>query len=140
MTFRYFAYGSNMWEPRMHQRCPSARLVGTDVLLGWAARYDKPSTDGSAKLNIRPSATSSVSGVVYEIDTTERARLDAAEPAYTAIETAVGLTFAYLGTPTTAAAYDWYVAIVEAGAIAHGLPPPPAPRALSSQGRPPLQA
>jgi gamma-glutamylcyclotransferase len=122
--FRYLAYGSNMWPPRMRGRCPSARVVGTVTLHGWRAVYDKPSRDGSAKLNIRPDAAASVQGVVYVVADHERTRLDAAEPGYAAIETPVGLTFVYEGAPVTVPPYDWYVELVEAGAREHGLTPP----------------
>ena len=121
MTFRYFAYGSNMHTPRMQERCPTARPLGTAVLRGWAAVYDKPSTDGSAKRNIRPSAGGEVRGVVYEIEGYDRPALDAAEPGYAPIDTPLGLTYAYEGKPTAALPADWYLAVVEAGARAHGL-------------------
>ena len=124
VTFRYFAYGSNMYTPRMRERCPSARLVGTATLPGWRTVYDKPSADGSAKLNIRPSAGDEVRGVVYEIADHERAALDAAEPRYTPMDTAHGLAYVYEGEPALAPAADWYVAIVEAGARSHGLDHP----------------
>ena len=92
MTFRYFAYGSNMWTPRMQARCPSARVVKTAVLGGWRAVYDKPSVDGSAKLNIRPDPIGAVSGVVYEVDPLERDLLDRAEPRKRAITNSVALS------------------------------------------------
>lgn len=124
MPFRYFAYGSNLWMPRMRERCPSARVVGPSLLHGWTAVCDKPSTDGSAKLNIRPDADGAVAGVVYQIDDAERPRLDAAEPRYRAIETPAGLAYAYDGPPTLARPHDWYVDLVVAGARSHGLEPP----------------
>ena len=128
MTFRYLAYGSNMRSPRMRERCPSARVIGTATLSGWRATHDKPSRDGSAKLNIRPEPSSAVAGVVYTVADADRARLDAAEPGYVAIETPVGLTYTYEGEPATVPPYDWYVELVEAGAREHGLTPPRAPR------------
>jgi len=127
MRFRYFAYGSNMWTPRMQGRCPSARAIDTALLHGWRAVYDKPSVDGSAKLNIRPDAERSVAGVVYEIDLGERDLLDRAEPRYRPITTPVGLTYAYEGEATPEPPFGWYVDLVEAGARAHGLEPPVAP-------------
>jgi hypothetical protein len=127
MTFRYFAYGSNMWTPRMQARCPSARVVDTAVLRGWRAVFDKPSMDGSAKLNIRPDPPGSVPGVVYEIDRGERELLDRAEPAYRPIATPVGLTYAYEGEATSWPPFAWYVDLVVAGARSHGLEPPPPP-------------
>ena len=130
VTFRYFAYGSNMWQPRMRQRCPSARFVATATLRGWTASYDKPSTDGSAKLNIRPAPACAVAGVIYQIEDHERTQLDAAEPAYTPVDTPVGLAYAYGGEPATVPPADWYVELVEAGARSHGLPAPPPLRSV----------
>lgn len=82
MSFDYFAYGSNLWPPQMRSRCPSAVVVGTGELRGWAAVYDKPSTDGSAKLNLRSSETGATPGVVYRIDDDEAPALARAEPGY----------------------------------------------------------
>ena len=95
---------------------------------GGQAVYDKPGVDGSAKLNIRSTASASVTGVIYEIEDKERARLDAAEPAYTPIEMPLGLTYAYEGEPATTPPAVWYVDIVEAGARSHGLEAPRAER------------
>jgi ribosomal protein S18 acetylase RimI-like enzyme len=126
MSFRYFAYGSNLWVPQMRSRCSSARPVRTAVLEGWDLAYDKPSTDGSAKLNIRPAPGGSVHGVVYELSDDDRPVLDAAEPLYTPIEVTVGdetaLTYTYEGGHSDRNPYDWYVSIVRAGADSHGLP------------------
>jgi hypothetical protein len=101
--------------------------VGIATLVGWRTAYDKPSLDGSAKLNIRRDPAGTVSGVVYEIAATDRGHLDAAEAGYRAIDTAVGLAYAYLGQPATVPPFGWYVDLVEAGARVHGLTPPPAP-------------
>jgi ribosomal protein S18 acetylase RimI-like enzyme len=124
VTFRYFAYGSNLWLPRMTSRCPSARPVGTATLEGWVPVYDKPSVDGSAKLNIRADRDGVTAGVIYELDESDRPRLDAAEPGYDPIETSVGLTYAYRGEPATILPHDWYVATVARGAASHGIPTP----------------
>lgn len=125
LSFRYFAYGSNLWLPQIRSRCSSARQVGVATLEGWRVVYDKPSSDGSAKLNIRPEAGNSTAGVVYEIDETERQALDESEPLYTPTEIHVDgmatLTFAYGGEPTALRPYDWYVAMTVAGAHSHGL-------------------
>ena len=127
MTFRYFAYGSNMLTSRMQARCPSARIIGTAVLAGWRAVYDKPSVDGSAKLNIRANEAGVVVGVVYEIEDAERDGLAAVEQGYTPIDTSVGLAYAYEGQASSSLPYDWYVAMVEEGAYAHGIRSPERP-------------
>jgi gamma-glutamylcyclotransferase len=126
MSFRYFAYGSNLLTSRMRSRCPSAKVVGTAVLDGWAAVYDKPSTDGSAKLNIRPEPSGSVHGVVYEVDDVERTALDEAEPRYTPVFLDIDgeptLTYTYEDEPHRVPPYDWYVDMVLTGARLHGVP------------------
>lgn len=125
MSFLYFAYGSNLWPPQMRSRCPSATAVGTAAIEGWRLVYDKPSTDGSAKLNIRPDPTGRVEGMVYQIEDDEREALDRAEPLYTPTEVDVGeypaLTYHYEGEPTDATPYDWYVAVARLGAASLGL-------------------
>ena len=124
MTFLYFAYGSNMWLPRIKGRCPSAAVIGPGRLTGWNTVYDKPSVDGSAKLNIRPREDSAVDGVVFEIETSDRRALDMAEPGYEPITVDVGgrkaLTYTWTGEPFTSPPYEWYVSMVEAGARTHG--------------------
>lgn len=125
MSFRYFAYGSNLWTPQMRSRCPSAVPLGTATVEGWRIAYDKPSTDGSAKLNIRPHPAGMVEGVVYRIDDNERDRLDAAEPRYTPLMVEIGgqptLTYVYEGEPSAAAPYEWYVDVARLGAATHGI-------------------
>lgn len=125
MSFRYFAYGSNLWTPQMRSRCPSAVPLGTATVEGWRLTYDKPSTDGSAKLNIRPAPRGVVEGVVYRIDDDDRAALDTAEPRYTAVSVEVAghptLVYSYEGTPASTGPYDWYVAMARLGAASHGI-------------------
>jgi ribosomal protein S18 acetylase RimI-like enzyme len=88
--------------------------------------YDKPSTDGSAKLNIRPIPGAFTTGVVYEIDDSGRRALDEAEPRCRAASVSISgretLTYTYEGEPTRAMPYDWYVATVIAGARRHEIP------------------
>ncbi len=126
MTFLYFAYGSNTWLPRLISRCPSARLIGQAHLDGYQALYDKPSIDGSSKLNIRPAASERVHGVVFEIDADEQTLLDNAEPLYRPIEVETSLgscrTYSYEGEPFNQLPYDWYVATVTLGLGSHGAP------------------
>jgi len=109
----------------MRSRCPSATAVGTGVIEGWRLTYDKPSTDGSAKLNIRPDPTGRVEGMVYQIEDGERQALDQAEPLYTPIEVGINgtptLTYHYQGEPIDAPPYDWYVSVARLGAASLGL-------------------
>ena len=129
-SFRYFAYGSNLYEPRMRSRCPSARLVGLGRLSDFCLVYDKPSKDGSAKLNLRAVLGETVLGVIYEIALSERPGLDGFEGGYTPIQVSVqrgeqpvdALTYQYVGAPSNRGPFEWYVALVVKGAREHGLP------------------
>lgn len=125
MSFRYFAYGSNLWPPHLRSRCPSATPIGPATLSGWRRFCDKPSADGSSKFNIRPEGGSVVRGVLYQVEDGERHALDQAEPLYTPlvveVDGAEALTYSYEGEPHTGPPYDWYVAIAVAGARAHGI-------------------
>ena len=116
-----------MWLSQLWGRCPSARPIGPAQVSGWRAVYDKPSVDGSAKLNIRPAEGSVVEGVLFDIDDSDRAALDRAEPRYDpiGIEVAGGeaLTYTWTGEAFTEPPYDWYVSMVEAGAKSHGVKP-----------------
>jgi ribosomal protein S18 acetylase RimI-like enzyme len=125
VTFRYFAYGSNLWVPHMRSRCPSATPVATATIRGWQVTYDKPSGDGSAKLNIRRDPGAAAPGVIYDIEEGERPALDAAEPGYTPLIVTVDgqsvLTYSFEGKPHPGLPYDWYVATAVLGASSHGL-------------------
>jgi len=124
-TFRYFAYGSNLWLPQIRSRCPSAKVIGAATLEGWSVVCDKPSQDGSAKLNIRADPSGAAQGVIYEIDESDRRALDASEPEYVPIVLEVDgspvMTYTYEGDPHTPPPYDWYMAMARSGALSHGL-------------------
>ena len=130
MAFAYFAYGSNLWLPRMRSRCPSAVAIAPARLDGWVVRYAKPGRDGTAKLDIEERPAGSVRGVVYAIDDGDRGALDAAEPGYLAIEVSVAtdagdlstLTYRWPGAATSAPPAAWYRSMVMAGARDHRLP------------------
>lgn len=130
-AFLYFAYGSNLWPPRIMERCPSARERGAARLEGWRAVYDKPSVDGSSKLNLRPDAVGVVHGALYEISDDHRDSLDLAEPGYQPVFVDVvtveaapirALTYVWTGDAHDLGPYDWYVEMVVRGARHHGLP------------------
>ena len=132
MSFTYFAYGSNLWTPQMRSRCPSATPIGTARLLDWTICYNKPSVDGSAKLNVVPAEHYPVDGVLYEIADEDHKALDAAEPGYDRIAVSVvaadgstveALTYQWTGPPTSTLPYDWYVETAKAGARQNGLEP-----------------
>jgi gamma-glutamylcyclotransferase (GGCT)/AIG2-like uncharacterized protein YtfP len=138
-TFTYFAYGSNMLDERLSHRtrCPSARVLGTGVAAGWRLGFVKRGADGSGKATLlrSPRASDRVHGVLFEIDLAERDTLDRVEgPDYErlddlAVERDGGVhtqASVYVARPgaidPTLVAFDWYRALVIAGARRHGLP------------------
>lgn len=135
MTFLYFAYGSNMLPARLMDRCPSARSVGVGIARNLALEFSKASKDGSGKATLVAAEGSRVPGVIFEIDLAERSDLDRheglgsgyrREDALLIDDVARGgiaRTSSYLGTSLDAQLkpFDWYLAIVIAGAHHHGL-------------------
>ena len=139
-TFLYFAYGSNMLVPRMQRRCPSARMIGRASVAGYRLVWDKAGRDGSGKAGMIPDPEHLVEGVLFEIALEERGKLDVFEdavgddPGYRPAEDltldgdARGVLRALTYLPVAARRspgllpYDWYKALVVAGAVQHALP------------------
>lgn len=142
-TFTYFAYGSNMLDERLSHRtrCPSARVLGAGSAAGWRLGFVKRGADGSGKATMLRSARASdrVHGVLFTIDLTERAGLDRVEgPDYERLDDLAVARVGDEGAPVTVeacvyvarpsaidatlVAFDWYRALVIAGARRHGLP------------------
>jgi cation transport regulator ChaC len=134
--FLNFAYGSNMLTARLRERVSSAHPVGTARLPGFSLRWHKVSVDGSGKCDVVEDATpgACVWGVVFAVESAQKDSLDKAEGlgnGYGSREVSVilgGATLAaqaYVATRTNAAylPYDWYKALVVAGAREHDLPP-----------------
>ena len=136
MEFRYFAYGSNMLRERLTSRCPSANVVGIAKVSEYVLEFSKPSVDGSGKANLRWTASAGdwSIGLVFQVSETERGKLDQAEgPGY---ERRDGFAVELLDSRTRLDTscyiakemdggrrpYDWYLALVIAGARQHKLP------------------
>lgn len=79
--FAYFAYGSNMSEPRLGSRVRWFRPVAIATLNGYRLTFDKVSVDGSGKCDCEHTGVAGhrVWGVVFAIDVGEQAALDKAE-------------------------------------------------------------
>lgn len=88
---RYFAYGSNMFLPKLHAVTPSAVFYATGFLSGHVLRFNKRSTDGSGKANIIPTGNNDdrVWGVIFVIDDEEGDDLTASEVGYAPVEVQV---------------------------------------------------
>lgn len=139
-TFLYFAYGSNMLTERLHKRCPSARPLGNAVAEGFSLSFSKRSKDGSGKAMLvkTDEVTQTAYGVLFEISQNERTKLDKAEgegkgykrdDAFRVVRIADGkeLTIStYQASPQVCdkglVPYDWYHALILAGALQHHLP------------------
>lgn len=134
-TILNFAYGSNMLIRRLQERAPSARPVATGVLRGHALRWHKVGRDRSGKCDIFATGNDhdAVHGVVYRLSMRDKPALDAAEglgagydEKEVGIDTAEGTVQAYVYYAThidpAAVPFDWYKALVVAGAQQHSLP------------------
>jgi hypothetical protein len=137
-TFKYFAYGSNMLTERLRERCKSAKAIGVAVVFGHRLEFSKRSRDGSGKATIVRSDKSEehVFGVVFEVTISERAALDNVEgvgSGYKRIDDLLArlhqggeimraATYVATDVDRTLQPYDWYRALVVAGAHQHKLP------------------
>lgn len=133
-SFLYFAYGSNMLTERLRARCPSAQPVGTALAANHALDFVKESVDRSGKATLVRRDGVNRYGVLFEIDDRDLPALDAAEgsgysriDAFAVLPTGSGSqaeAATYMGKRTTPGLrpYDWYLALVIAGAIQHGVP------------------
>ena len=76
----YFAYGSNMDEPQMQDRCPDSRFVGIALLDGYRlgyTRFSKKRNGGVADIVSAPG--NSVWGLVYKLTPQDLELLDSFE-------------------------------------------------------------
>ncbi len=139
-VFRYFSYGSNMLVERLLARCPSAKLLGVAKARGYELKFSKKSKDGSGKA--MPFATKQagavIHGVLFDISKDELKALDRAkrcgygydrtpdfsvylidEAAPVEVTTYVANAgYIYPGLQP----FDWYLALVIAGAQQHDFP------------------
>lgn len=134
-TIRYFAYGPNLLRERLLARCTGVIRVGRAALPDSRLRFDKASLDGSGKCAFESAAGEVVCGVLRDLPEEQLPALNLAEGtddgykrcvvevtpegggmievlAYRALER-------WVGVPP----YDWYLALVIAGAQQQGLPP-----------------
>src|SRR3989344_5491085 len=133
-TFIYFAYGSNMLTERLRARCPSAEIIGTANAHGYKICFEKKSKDGSGKATlIRPKNDSDiVHGVLFRINKSELPELDDAEGKDYRREDEFSVissdgkvyTTTYIAKKNEAGLfpYNWYFALIVAGALQHKLP------------------
>ena len=130
----YFAYGSNMLLARIRERVPSAVVKSTGYVADYTFNFNKRSMkDGSAKATIEhsPDQHDIVWGVVFEIDPSEKCRLDNAEGlgngyektnVKVSTETSKAVTYYATDKDDSLQPYHWYKAFVVAGAKQNNLP------------------
>lgn len=137
-TFLYFAYGSNMLKRRLTARTPSATPLGVATVEGYRLTFDKvsaqkPGSSGKCHIERTDDGAGLVYGVLYSINSSEAAALDAAEglgkgyeKSTLQVRTDIGPKMAtvYLATnrDTTLQPYHWYKGHVVAGAVENLLP------------------
>lgn len=136
-TFLYFAYGSNLLSHRLIARCSSARIVSIAKCVDYSVNFTKLShRDGSGKASLNKAIGAVAHGVVFEIERKERATLDWFEGAglgYDRVDDLCvclsdgkeTLVSTYLGTDPRPdlRPFDWYLALILAGAAEHALDP-----------------
>lgn len=129
--FSYFAYGSNMWRPRLEHRVGPVWVHGPAVLAGFAHRFNKLGADGTAKGNIVRTPGSQVYGVLYRLNDEQFEMLRRYEGGYEERQLVVLCS----GEPTDAITYiaevprrdcpppkPEYLAHYRRGIVQHGLP------------------
>ena len=138
MTFHYFAYGSNMLTERLkaHNRCPDATKLGTAYVEGAIIEFSKRSElDGSGKATLRRAAGQRTPGMLFEIPKEQCRALDRAEGVGNGYDRCDAFPVHQFGSDTIIKAvtylatspepnlkpFDWYLALIVAGAHEHGL-------------------
>ena len=130
----YFAYGANVHPGWLKRRIPTAQLVGAGLLPGYCLAFRKRGRDGAARSDAcasdEPGAM--LPGAVYLLREQELAQLGAAGAGYRTKAVRVMVAGEPLRATTWIAApaeiatdllpWDWYVALIRAGAELLALP------------------
>lgn len=139
---RYFAYGSNMLEARLKDRprVPSASCIGVGMLRGYRICFHKKGMDGSAKCNALETGQLDdvVYGVVFHIPDADVILLDKVEGVSSGGYSRRLVNIAMFNNSREQSVdcyianekfiddsllpFEWYKAMVVAGAIEHNLP------------------
>ena len=72
----YFAYGSNMFQKQMLERCPTSVFVCKDHVEGYSLVFNKKGLDKTGKANIILDDTGVVYGAVYRVNEFDTYQLD----------------------------------------------------------------
>jgi gamma-glutamylcyclotransferase (GGCT)/AIG2-like uncharacterized protein YtfP len=123
-----------MLTERLQARCASAKVIGTAAVHGYELSFAKIGQDGSGKatLLLNENSAQQVHGVIFNVAKSELATLDWFEgERYNRIDefqvfTTGGVipAITYIAPSayrdTTQQPYDWYLALILAGALQHG--------------------
>lgn len=134
MSLLYFAYGSNILPERLTSRCRSAVPQFTAMAAGYGLDFSKVSSDHSGKATLFAQEGETTRGYIYELDENDLPNLDRHEGLgkgyrrddnflVAVAETDESIsTVCYLATQRDQDIfpYDWYLALVIAGALHHG--------------------
>lgn len=136
----YFAYGSNMLERRLRHpdRVPAANARGIAAASGFVVRFHKRGREGSGKCTlVAADGAAEAWGVLFELTERDFETLDRVEGVHlggyarqpitvrrSASETLEAQTYIAQEPfiDDTLLPFDWYLALVIAGAVEHGLP------------------
>lgn len=129
-----FAYGSNMLRERLRARCPGIVFAGRATLADHRLTFDKVSDDKSGKGALGAAAGEIVHGGLWQVPDDEMVALDDAEGrGYGYERSTIGVAaedgttcdvLVYRATKVRPGLrpYEWYLALVIAGAMEHDLP------------------
>lgn len=132
-TVLYFAYGSNMLTTRLQARCPSARPAGVAFAQDHRLTFWKKGRDGSGKGHLTASPGAAQPGVLFTLSADDLIALDGFEGAGRGYrraddfairlkdtnEIAQAATYIATDIDETLQPYDWYLALILAGAREH---------------------
>ena len=134
MTY-YFAYGSNMSEPQMKERCPDSRIAGKGLLRKYRLAFTRESSGwGCGVADIAADSHSEVWGLLYEVSDLDLEQLDRYEghPTYyvrnkVKIETPSGKTMDAISYEVVDKQHfvppsNEYLNIIKSAAQKHGFP------------------
>lgn len=131
MKVNYFAYGSNMSSDHLRSRIASTEIIGPAFVKDWRMVFNKRSKDGSGKANLVESPGDITWGVLYEINSSDKNRLDEIEGGYESVYIQAqqpdgniieALTYVSKKLTNDTRPYSWYKELVLSGAREHNLP------------------
>ena len=123
----YLAYGSNLHPLRLEARLGKVNRIGNVMLPGWNLCFHKRGADGSGKGNLIQRQKSCAWGVIFEVSTQQKQRLDEFEgDGYEVQSLEVNVdgvnynSFCYIAEPEwiddSLIPHDWYQLLILLGA------------------------